>query len=243
MLCQVNKTHLLGTRCAENNDAHLSAFKNDRTKLGRKLNFSVDKTWRYLWVALKLLEAAVAGANERNKKEEDKVRKMKGKSLRTSWTNLLQKIIQCYSCIYRGYVRESTPHKENPEINCMIYLMSICERRILNKPYKNCGNETKWRMILAAVNTIYAIALVSLKTIQDFNGIWTRDFAMPMWCCNQLSYEATDVGSWSIMCSYVPVKEMNLKDVYEINHIGTAEIKTNEEWSSHAVVNVIYAIA
>ena len=81
---QVNKTHLLGTRCVENNDAHLSAFKNDRTKLGRKLNFSVDKTWRYLWVALKLLEAAVAGANERNKKEEDKVRKMKGKSLRTS---------------------------------------------------------------------------------------------------------------------------------------------------------------
>ena len=98
-------------------------------------------------------------------------------------------------------------------------------------------------MILAAVNTIYAIALVSLKTIQDFNGIWTRDFAVPMWCCNQLSYEATDVGSWSIMCSYVPVKEMNLKDVYEINHIGTAEIKTNEEWSSHVVVNVIYAIA
>ena len=32
----------------ENNDAHLSAFINDRTKLGRKLNFSVDKTWQYL---------------------------------------------------------------------------------------------------------------------------------------------------------------------------------------------------
>ena len=31
------------------------------------------------------------------------------------------------------------------------------------------------------------------------------------------------------MCLYVPVKEMNLKDVYEINHIGTAEMKTNEE--------------
>lgn len=68
----------------ENNDAHLSAFINDRTKLGRKLNFSVDKTWQYLQVALKLLDAAVAGPNERNKKEEDKVRKVKGKSLRTS---------------------------------------------------------------------------------------------------------------------------------------------------------------
>ena len=31
------------------------------------------------------------------------------------------------------------------------------------------------------------------------------------------------------MCSYVPVKDINLKDVYEINHIGTAEMKTNEE--------------
>ena len=26
------------------------------------------------------------------------------------------------------------------------------------------------------------------------------------------------------MCSYVPVKEMNLKDVYEINHISPAVI-------------------
>ena len=29
------------------------------------------------------------------------------------------------------------------------------------------------------------------------------------------SYEATEVGSWSIMCSYVPVKEMNVIDVYK----------------------------
>ena len=31
------------------------------------------------------------------------------------------------------------------------------------------------------------------------------------------------------MCSYVPVKEMNVIDVYEINHIRTAEIKSNEQ--------------
>ena len=31
------------------------------------------------------------------------------------------------------------------------------------------------------------------------------------------------------MCSYVPVKEMNVIDVYEINHISTAEMKSNEE--------------
>ena len=34
------------------------------------------------------------------------------------------------------------------------------------------------------------------------------------------------------MCSYVPVKETNVIDVYEINGIRTAEMKSNEEWSS-----------
>ena len=71
-----------------------------------------------------------------------------------------------------------------------------------------------------------------LKKIQDLNGVWTRDLAIPVRCSNQLSYEATDVGSWSIMSSYVPVKEMNVIAVYEINHIRTPEMKSNEEWSS-----------
>ena len=31
------------------------------------------------------------------------------------------------------------------------------------------------------------------------------------------------------MCSYVSVKEMNVIDVYEINHIRTAEMKSNKE--------------
>ena len=37
----------------------------------------------------------------------------------------------------------------------------------------------------------------SLKKIQKFNGIWNGDFVIPVRCSNQLSYEATDVGSWS----------------------------------------------
>ena len=41
-----------------------------------------------------------------------------------------------------------------------------------------------------------------------------------MRCSNQLRYEATDVGSWSSISSYVPVEEMNAIDIYiyEINH-------------------------
>ena len=30
---------------------------------------------------------------------------------------------------------------------------------------------------------------------QDFNGVWTRDLAIPVRRSNQLNYEATDVGS------------------------------------------------
>ena len=71
----------------------------------------------------------------------------------------------------------------------------------------------------------------SPKKIQDFNRIWTHDPTIPVRCSNRLSYEATDVGSWSIMCSCVLVKEMNVIDVYETNHIRTAEMKSNEEWT------------
>ena len=34
---------------------------------------------------------------------------------------------------------------------------------------------------------------------QDFNGVWTRDLAIPVRRSNQLSYEATDVWSRSIV--------------------------------------------
>ena len=50
----------------------------------------------------------------------------------------------------------------------------------------------------------------SEKKNQDFNGVWTHDLAIPVRCSNQLSYEATDVGSWSIMCSYVPLEKRAL---------------------------------
>ena len=42
--------------------------------------------------------------------------------------------------------------------------------------------------------------------IQDFNGIWTRDLVIPVRRSNQLSYEATDVGSWSFVGSNLPVR-------------------------------------
>ena len=74
--------------------------------------------------------------------------------------------------------------------------------------------------MIVAVNAIYAIAWRRLKKIQDLNGVWTRDLAITGAMLYQLSYEATDVGSRSIVGSYVPVKEMTLNDIiisYVIN--------------------------
>ena len=62
----------------------------------------------------------------------------------------------------------------------------------------------------------------SLKKIQHFKGVWTHDLAIPVQFSNQLSYEGTDVGSWSIIHEYVLMKEMNVIDVYDKNFLYTS---------------------
>ena len=46
--------------------------------------------------------------------------------------------------------------------------------------------------------------------IQDFNRVWTRDLAIPVRRSNQLSYEATDVESWSFVGSNDPVRNESM---------------------------------
>ena len=53
---------------------------------------------------------------------------------------------------------------------------------------------------------------------QDFNGVWTRDLAIPVRHSNQLRCEATDVGSWSFVSSNEPVKN-GCEVIYEMFHI------------------------
>ena len=43
------------------------------------------------------------------------------------------------------------------------------------------------------------------------------DKRIPVRRSNQLSYEATDVGSWSFVGSHVPVRNDDM--IYEIDHI------------------------
>ena len=53
--------------------------------------------------------------------------------------------------------------------------------------------------------------------IQDFNGVWTRDLATPVQRYNQLSYEATNVGSGSFVGPYEP--EWLWNDIWNISYI------------------------
>ena len=53
---------------------------------------------------------------------------------------------------------------------------------------------------------------------QDFNGVWTRDLAIPVRRSNQLSYEATGVERWSFVSSNEPVNN-GCEVIYEMFHI------------------------
>ena len=68
------------------------------------------------------------------------------------------------------------------------------------------------------MNAIYAVAYIETWKSQELNGVWTRDFAIPVRRSNQLSYEATDVGSWSFVGSNEPVRN-ECEVIYEVFHI------------------------
>ena len=70
------------------------------------------------------------------------------------------------------------------------------------------------------------------KKIQDFNGVWTRDLAINGAMLYQLSYEATDVGSSSIVGSYVPVKKMSVNDIWNKSYKNCGNEMKMKKWSS-----------
>ena len=70
------------------------------------------------------------------------------------------------------------------------------------------------------------------KKIQDFNEVWTRDYVITGAMLYQLSYEATDVGSRSIVGSYVPVKEMSVNDIWNKSYMNCGNEMKMKKWSS-----------
>ena len=58
--------------------------------------------------------------------------------------------------------------------------------------------------------------------LQQGLNSWPRDTGAMLY---QLSYEATDVGSRSVVGSYVPVKELSVNDKWNKSYIWTKEMK------------------
>ena len=73
-------------------------------------------------------------------------------------------------------------------------------------------------MIFAVMIAICAIAYLEAWKSQDFNRVWTRDFAIVVRHSNQLSYEAIDIGSWSFVGPKEPVRS-ECEVIYEKFHI------------------------
>ena len=96
-----------------------------------------------------------------------------------------------------------------------------------------CGNEMKMKKWSSQWTQLYLCNCVKKpeKKIQDFNGVWTRDFAITGVMLYQLSYEATDVGSRSMVGSYVPVKEMIVNDIWNKSYMNCGNEMKMKKWS------------
>ena len=64
----------------------------------------------------------------------------------------------------------------------------------------------------------------SLQKIQDFNGVWTHDLAIPVRCSTNWAMKQLTLGADQLWVHMFPWKKWVLM-IYEINHIWTAQMK------------------
>ena len=86
-------------------------------------------------------------------------------------------------------------------------------------------------MILAVMNETYAIAYIEAWKSQDFSGVWTRNLAIPVQRSNELSNEATDVGS-PLFVGYNKAREEWISLYMKCFIYRTADMKSGKLWSS-----------
>ena len=106
-----------------------------------------------------------------------------------------------------SFVSSNEPVKNGCEV-IIIWNVSYIELRILKS--SKLWSSQLW--------TQFKQLCIEAWKSQDCNGVWTLDLAIPVRRSNQLSYEATDVGSWSFVSSNEPVKN-GCEVIYEMFHI------------------------
>ena len=62
------------------------------------------------------------------------------------------------------------------------------------------------------------------KKIRDFNGVWTHDLAIPVWCFTNWAMKPLTLGTGQLWVHVFQWKKWVLM-IYEINHIWTVEVK------------------
>ena len=82
-------------------------------------------------------------------------------------------------------------------------------------------------MIIAEWTQFKQLRLEAWKS-QVFNGVWTRDLAIPVRRSNQLSYEATDVRQWSRV--QTEVEGSNLVEILTFSGLFT-QLRSLLRWS------------
>ena len=79
----------------------------------------------------------------------------------------------------------------------------VRETELLSKWYMKCfiywtADLKSSKLWSSQLRTQFKQLRIEARKSQDYNGVWTRDLAIPVRRSNQLSYEATDVGNWSL---------------------------------------------
>ena len=90
----------------------------------------------------------------------------------------------------------------------------------------NCGNEMKMKKWSSQWTQFIQLRKGAWKKnsgLQRGLNPWPRDTGAMLY---QLSYEATDVGSRSIVGSYVPVKEVSVNDIWNNSYIAAVIART-----------------
>ena len=97
----------------------------------------------------------------------------------------------------------------------------------------NCENEMKMKKWSSQWTQCMQLGKEAWKKKKwDFNGVWTRDLAIPVRCSTNWALKPLTLGAGQLWVHIFPWKNWVLM-VYEINHIRTAEMKLKmKKWSS-----------
>ena len=106
-----------------------------------------------------------------------------------------------------------------------------------NGSYMNRGYEIKWSYDPRSYERNFCNCVKNPEKFRTSTGYWTRDLAIPVRRSNQLSHDATDVGSGSFVDSNVHVRNKSTMKwymkwiIYELRIWNQVELWSSQLWT------------